>query len=373
MRSSGTRLTLAILLTLLGFLASSAPAAAQRAPAAPARRTGWVFEIHVGSIPDRMPSKVGSSELPPQGPSFTTPEGNSSRRVPSWYFGDGTALANGVADRLGGIPRIVPLDPVLTSSAVTRHSGANYGIRIGHTITGRVLLLFSFDQASARVALTSSAQTAIAATNASFKPYWDAWLAGPFVGNTSTSSTLTIAEATGSVKMISLAAEIRIITIRGWTPYVAVGSGVALPLPAVDTRVTLIGHYQATFVRPGVANNGAQVSETDQVEVRYDLMPTGMGILGVGVERDLGRRLGVRAELRSFLNVNRIRTRIDARPISGPAAPPFVNFRGGVNPDVQVSTTASPTSLSLQGVDHFESFSAKGNLPTFSVGLFFRF
>jgi hypothetical protein len=175
------------------------------------------------------------------------------------------------------------------------------------------------------------------------------------------------------VNLLSLAAEIRLITIRGWTPYVAVGSGVALPLPPVDTRVTLVGHYQATLVRPGAANNGAQVSETDQVQVRYELMPTTMGILGVGVERDLRPHIGVRAEVRSFLNANQIRTRIDARPVSGPTSPPFVNFRGGVNPDLQVSTTASPTSLSLQGVDHFESFTAKGHVPTVSVGLFFRF
>jgi hypothetical protein len=267
----------------------------------------------------------------------------------------------------------VPLDPVLTSAAVTRQSGSATGFRIGHTITRHVLVMFSYDQTSARVALTPSAQATIAAATASFKPYWDAWLQSPNTGNTTTSSTFTVAENAGKEKMLSIAAEIRIKTIRGWTPYVAVGSGIALPLPAVDIRVTLLGHYQTTLIRPGVANNGAQVSETDQLQVRYEIEPTVIGIFGVGVERDLMRHLGIRAEVRSFLNANLLRTRIDARPISGPTAPPFVNFRGGVNPDLQVSTTASPTSLSLQGVDHFDSFRAKGDLPTLSVGVFLRF
>jgi hypothetical protein len=338
-----------------------------------AQPTGWVFEVHAGSMPDMAPGKVILQQLPPPGPGFTTPDGNVSRRVASWYFGDGSTLANSVADKLGGIPHIAPLDSVLTTSALTRTSGGVTGFRIGHTITRRVLVLLSYDQTQTRVVLTPSAQATIAATNASYKPYWDAWLVGPQVGNISTSSAVTFAGSEGTQRMISVAAEIRILTIRGWTPYVALGGGVSLPLPAVDATVTLLGHYEATLVRPGAVNNGAQVSETDQVQVRYELEPNGIGIFGAGVERSLARHLGVRAEVRSFLSANMIRTRIDTRPISGPMAPPFVNFRGGVNPDLQVSTTASPTSLSLLGVDHFDSFRAKGNLPTFIAGVFLRF
>jgi hypothetical protein len=73
-------------------------------------------------MPDKTPSKVGRSQLPPQGQSFLTPENNTSRQVPSWYFGDGAALANAVADKLGGIGHIVPLDSVLTAGATTRDS-----------------------------------------------------------------------------------------------------------------------------------------------------------------------------------------------------------------------------------------------------------
>jgi hypothetical protein len=293
--------------------------------------------------------------------------------VPSWYFGDGTVLANAVADRLGGISHLVGLDPALTAAAVTRQSGADFGMRIGHTITNRVLVLFSLDRSSARAVLTDSAKAAYAATSGSYGRYWNAWLTSPNVGNIKTSSTVTTTENTGTETILSVAADIRVMTIRGWTPYIAVGAGVALPLQPVDTTVTLLGHYEATLVRPGAANNGARVSETDQVQVRHEVMPTGIGILGAGVERDLSRHVGIRAEIRSFLNINQVRTRIDTLPLAAPGTPPFVNFRGGVNPDLQVSTTSSPTSLSLQGVDHFDSFSATGSLPTLSVGMFFRF
>ena len=54
--------------------------------------------------------------------------------------------------------------------------------------------------------------------------------------------------------------------------------------------------------------------------------------------------------------------------------PPVVTIRNNVNPDVQVSTVSGrTTSLSLQGVDHFDSFRATGGLPAFNVGVFLRF
>src|SRR5262245_30150143 len=47
-----------------------APPQPAHAPARPARPTGWVFEVHIGSIVGGAPSKILVSQLPPQGPSF---------------------------------------------------------------------------------------------------------------------------------------------------------------------------------------------------------------------------------------------------------------------------------------------------------------
>src|SRR5690242_9116821 len=69
---------------------------------------------------------AGSSALPPPGPFYTVlirPLIYASRRVPSWFFGDGTNLFNAAADEVGSVPKITPLDPLLTSSVV-QPSGA---------------------------------------------------------------------------------------------------------------------------------------------------------------------------------------------------------------------------------------------------------
>jgi hypothetical protein len=82
----------------------------------------------------------------------------------------------------------------------------------------------------------------------------------------------------------------------------------------------------------------------------------------------------VRIDLRVFRNVNEIRTRLDAQPLSGPTPPPNGATRAFFTPDIQISTIpARPTSLSRQSVNHFDSFEAKGNLSTVSAGLYFRF
>jgi hypothetical protein len=340
--------------------------------------TGWIVEAHVGTMPDRMPDKVVTHQLPAQGPTFPSGQGASvdtSRRVPSWYFGDGAAILNGLADRRPlTIPHIVSLDPVLTSAATTTTTGANLGVRIGHTVTKRVLVLFSYDQASAQLPLTDAVQTNATASNDSFQTFWNTFLTlrrPTTLTNVSAKSTLSVDQASGSERMLAVTADVRVITLGGWTPFVTVGGGLALPLPQVQTEVTLVGNYQATVV---TGNNRAALNETDQLRIRYEMLPAPFQILGVGVERGLSAHVGVRADFRSFLGVNQVRTRIDTAPISGPTPPPTGVIRAGGTPDVQISTNPSfPTTLSLQGIDHFDSFEARGNLSTFSAGVFLRF
>jgi hypothetical protein len=351
--------------------AQSGPRGSLTAPS-----TGWIVEVHVGTAPDRVPGNVLTQQLPPQGPTFPSGGAGStdtSRQVPSWYFGDGAAILNSLADRRPlTIPHILSLDPVLTSAATTTRTGANVGVRIGHTITKRVLVLFSYDQASAQLGLTSAAQANTTDSSASFQTFWNTFLAAPRaqqLTNVSANSTFSVGQASGTERMLAVTADIRTVTFGGWTPFVTVGGGVALPLPQVQTEVTLLGNYRAT-----VSNNGAVLNETDQLRIRYEMLPAPFGIIGVGVERGVSAHIGVRADFRSFLGVNQVRTRIDTRPTSGPTPPPVATIRAGGTPDIQVSTNPLlPTTLSLQGVDHFDAFEAKGNLATFSAGVFLRF
>src|SRR5262249_35847448 len=103
---------------------------AQDQPGAP-RRTDhrkWEIEVHGGWMTGNS-SNSGTGTLPAAGIVF--PSGDppvvqagltgTSRRVSSWYFGDGAALFNSTVGAITGT-NITPLDPVLTSSA-TEWSG----------------------------------------------------------------------------------------------------------------------------------------------------------------------------------------------------------------------------------------------------------
>jgi hypothetical protein len=137
----------------------------------------------------------------------------------------------------------------------------------------------------------------------------------------------------------------------------------------------MAGNYRTTLVAPGTPNNGAVLNETDQVQVKYELQPTQMGLFGVGAQKEFAGHVGIRVEWRKFTKASSVRTRLDAFPISGPTGQPqVINLRAGGTPDIQTSTNpARPTSLSLQGVNHFDSFEAKGDLSTVTAGLYFRF
>jgi hypothetical protein len=357
-----------ILLSSLALTVLATPARARQVTTP--KGTGWVVELHVASMPDKTPSTVVTSQLPAQGPTFHTGNNSvdTSRQVPSWYFGDGAVIANAVANRFA-VPRVVPIDPLLTNAATSTTMGTAVGLRVGHTITSHVVALFAYDQVSTNLALTSASQATLTASSNSFATYWNQFLPTPGLSNTGSTSNLTVVPSSGRERLMSFEADVRAVSLAGFTPYLALGGGIALPLPTVQTNVSLVGNYHTT-----VTGTGAVLNETDQVQVRYEVQPAPFGMFGVGVERDLQRHLGVRIDLRVFTKVNDIRTRLDTQPISGPTPPPTGAVRAGGTPDIQISTTpARQTSLSLQGVNHFDSFEGTGNLSTVSAGVYFRF
>jgi hypothetical protein len=315
-------------------------------------------------------TKIFTSELPPAGQNFPDFRGGQSRFVPSWFFGDGALLANQVTQQTGDGVSIVPLDPVLTQASANRRKGGSFGVRIGHTITSHVLAEFAYDTISGHVAIDPAALNAIAATTASFQPYWTAVITRPATGNVQASASSTITDNVGTMKLVVGEGAINIVTVHGWTPYVEVGGGIAFPSPD-EASATLVGHYQFKIVNTG-ANNGTPFSETDTVRIRFQAQPTPVTVVGGGVEGDLMRHLGVRVDVRAMLGADRIRTRIDTSPSNVPA-PLVAVIARGTSPSLQISSSSLPSSLSLQGVDHLDAFEAAGRLVTFSVGAFVRF
>ena len=84
----------------------------------------WEIEFHGGGGLVNNPTR-GTARLPAPGVEFTTAFGFSSRRISSWYFGDGALLLNQIYSNPGFAitQRITPLDPMLTTAVAERTNG----------------------------------------------------------------------------------------------------------------------------------------------------------------------------------------------------------------------------------------------------------
>src|SRR5262245_8499096 len=128
---------------LVAFL-TAVPAVAQTVA------TGrWTAELHVGGV---LPGATGggTATIPPPGESLATagiygPPAprvivvSNSRRVSSWYFGDGAVLFDQAATAVAANPvamtapfpgRIVALDPVLGTALGDMRRGGSIGARV---------------------------------------------------------------------------------------------------------------------------------------------------------------------------------------------------------------------------------------------------
>ena len=87
---------------------------------------GWEIEVHGGgSLTSSLSG--GTSDLPDPGALLAT-RGAPSRRISSWFFGDGSQLLNEAAAGFGfPFPpvseRITPLDSVLANPLAERQNG----------------------------------------------------------------------------------------------------------------------------------------------------------------------------------------------------------------------------------------------------------
>ncbi len=353
-----------------------AVAAAQDVPAAPRDSggfRGWQVEGHIGAISSG--SMAGSATLPAAGPAFTTVNGLNSRYVPSWYFGDGSLLANQVAGAMANQPPrpIVPLDPVLTGASATRPTGFAFGFRAGHSVTRRALVECSLDTDQAQMAIGSSALSAIESTRASFVSYFNSILArNPNAANVSTTAASSIVNNTGTEGVVTADVNIAILTSASFTPYVTVGAGVALPR-GTQPSVTLVGSYSFVENLPGTRVNGAPIDESDRLLARYNVRAAGFLLAGGGVQRALSRHAGFRADVRFYPKASNMTVRVDTSPLD-PNGTPSGHITRGPGPQIQISTTPGvPSSLSLQGINHVDTFVGQGRQASVTAGVYLRF
>ena len=197
---------------------------------ASAQNSGWEVEVHGGGSLTSNPSG-GTSSLPGSEPLPPLPFGipdAPSRRVSSWFFGDGAQLANGTAAQLQGFAfpfsaRITALDSVLAGSLAERQNGGSFGFRVSRDLTPRFGVEFNVDFSSTPLDVTQA--TSIQASTESFAETLEGMLQR-YSGPLSVQSSHDIRDDVGSQISATGALNINLLSQGRVIPYATVGAGV---------------------------------------------------------------------------------------------------------------------------------------------------
>lgn len=353
---------------LVGLILSSGVAAAQ------GTADKWEVEVHGGMTQASSPSG-GGAKLPDPGAPFRTLGGLGlpSRRVSSWYFGDGAVLLNQVNAAFGIAPRITPLDPVLQSTVV-RTGSSLFGIRVGRRINERFGAEFSFDYSRSQLEMTGTDVSAIEASRVSFISAWNGVIAtAPILFQSPVvTSTSTMVNRAGRQAFTVGALDINLTKAGKLTPFAILGAGVVSHLGDAPS-VTIAGRYR--FLFGGVI----PVEESDTVTVRYSSPRRALaGVFGGGFKYAVSSRSGVRVDVRVHLSNREIDTLLDATPSVSTSIPGGTS--SATTPSLQFASNPpldsfGPSSLSGPAIAGFKSFAGSGVQSQIGItaGWFWRF
>jgi hypothetical protein len=312
----------------------------------------------------------GTGSLPAAGDSFMTTSGMQSRRVSSWFFGDGARLLNDVNAALAMSEQITPLDAVLNAAAMDRQFGGGGGIRVSRALTSRFSAEFAFDSSRVRVGLAGAAADGIEATRASFISTWNGLASAGQFENTAVTSSSAVQASNGRQYVTTGAINVSLARNAKVIPYATAGAGVAINSGATVTA-TLTGDYQ--FLLGGTT----PVHERDSVTVKYGVdRRSFVGVLGGGVKYALSSRIGVRVDGRAYLGPNNSSTTLDTNPAVIKQAPigsgasltdPGLQFSN--DPSIGIRSNLSST------VTGFRTFTGAGTQRQvrITVGVFWKF
>lgn len=326
----------------------------------------WELEFHYGNMGGAQ-SSSGTGSMPAPGSAFVTLTNMPSRRVSSWYFGDGAALLNQVqAQRSATAPTISPLDKALNSSVVERKPAASFGVRLNRAITGRFAAEFTLDYSLGKMAITQEGIATIDDARSSFASTWNAL----GIPNIRVSSVPTIKNSVGSEIFTTGSLLIHLKTRGQWIPYASAGAGAVTRLGGVP-EVTLAGSYNFPF-------GGSTISESDSVHVKYGTSGTvRVGVLGGGLKYHASPRWGIRGDVRVYISENDTATLLDATPKLTPNAPNGGALASTTSPSLQLSADQSFRQSTLNSLEvvRFPTFKAGGyqNRIAAHGGIFWRF
>ena len=299
----------------------------------------WEIEVHGGGMLPTNPTG-GTLTLPGPAEIVSLPGGRTTLRVPSWYFGDGTALFNQSRETMEAFLRrmqvgspnllapIIPLDPLLGRSLGERRRGGSIGARISRALTARLTAELTVDYSAAPLQITQANSDAIEAARASVATAFDGLLRngavsptlgviGPFT-QINVISTAALERGGGHQIFTSGALNINLRTTGTIIPYATVGAGL-LATTGQSPTTTLTGSYR--FAAPPLAGITPTFNGTDSVtlrDARDDRVA--VAVLGGGLRYHVTPRWGIRIDARAHLGKNRTTTLVDASPGAEPPA-----------------------------------------------------
>jgi hypothetical protein len=356
----------------------------------------WELEVHGGGLITTRPSS-GQATLLPGGASFQTVSGVSSRRVSSWYFGDGgrqiqqtrTTSVNWGYGTYQSSTVVGPLDPVLSSAAVGWPFAAGGGLRLGRRLGRRFSAELGFEYGGHAPGFTRGARVGLETSRSAFESAWNTTLSS--LPGSTVSSRTTLAEGTGRQLVATAVLDVNLATgdapkwsrrspRRRFVSYLTLGAGV-VSTAGDEASATLVGRYQFSSA---VGGHSAPFQETDTVTIRSSRSfgARFVGVVGLGWKQDLSSRMGLRFDARAHLGRTTTRIVMDARPSvatespssavvltsDGMGAIQFVNSMTG-------DSAGHASSLSGPAIAGFETFETTGMMMqiNISLGVFLRF
>lgn len=361
--------TTCVLYSFAGLLVvGAAPAAAQSSPK-------WEIEFHSGGFVPNNPTD-GTSALPSAGVSFTTIAGRPSRRVSSWFFGDGAKLLNEVAAAFPSGPsqRITPLDTVINAPLATRDSGFAFGFRVGRAINSRFTAEATVDYSPAKLELNREVERGVETTRGSFESTFTAMLTTAPITSRTITSRSDFDEGSGGQLFTTGTLNVALKTSGNVIPYLTGGAGILSNL-GDRPEVTVEGNYRFQFL------GAFPMNETDRVRFRVSLPDNVfVGVVGAGAKYVASPRWGMRVDGRVYLGSDKMETMVDATPTvstTAPVAP--APLASNSTPGIQFSNnppgTGPQSNLTGDAVSDFKAFEGNGLKSHFTLtaGLFWRF
>ncbi len=357
---------------LAGVVAVHASAASAAAQAVGDRK--WEVEVSGGGEFSIRPVDGAALPIEPGEP-FTTVAGEPSRRVRSWFFGDGAALLNeaveGFRDQID-VPPIDPLDEVLGTGLLGPHAtGGVTSLRVTRVLNRRFAVEFSGSYSTyPRVGLVDTASAGIRQSRESFEPTWaPLMLVGPFDRSTVGSATATWREGRLREAAVTGVLQVTFPTAGREAPYVSVGAGY-VDVSGVLPSSEVVGTYRFRVHREHL------FEQVDAVTLRSSSSGGAVvGVLGGGVKAYLSDRWGLRLDVRALIGPSTTYLEVDTDPRVH-ADDGFDAVASRTAPSIQFGNEAAgvPSTLGLpaQGL---RTWSASGLLvrARVSLGVFWRF